>query len=119
VSSKLAHRIAARFILATSLDQAGKAVAALLAKLIQQAEIPVEARRFTKHFRELSLQGSTGWIRPKRFDDAVYLPRASQNYIQVGAVDDDGEAQFERQQHVEEVANTILQKTGIIGRRAK
>ncbi len=116
--SRLAHRVAARFVFASALDQAARDVAKGLTKLIQQAEIPVEARRFTELFRELSIQGSKGWIRPKRFYDVIFQPRSAQNYIGISS-DDDGEAQFERQQYVEEAANAILLKSGIIGRHAR
>lgn len=110
------HRVAGRYLLASALDQAGRDVAKGLVKLIREADIPVEARRFTKHFRELETAGSTGWIRPKRFDDVIFHSSPAQNFMLSGTTEDD---RFERRQQVEEVANTVLLKAGIIGRRAK
>lgn len=116
VPSKITHRVAARFILAVSLEKAGKDVAGALAKEIREAGIPVEARRFTKHYRELGHSGRQGWILPRVFDDVLHRSVAARDYVFSGATEDD---QYERWGQVEEVANAILLRTGIIGRRAK
>jgi len=110
--SRLSQRVAARYLSAMpTLSRAAQAVAKGLARVIKDADIPVEARRFTKNFRELQIEGNTGWVRPKRFDDVIFQSTSAMDYI-----GDDG---FERRMDVEGAANEVLLKTGIIGRRAK
>jgi len=112
-----ARRVAARFIQAGLLEQAANEVAALLTKLIQDADIPVEARRYTRYFWELSRQGSRGWIPARKFEEAFRIPRSAQKYI--GMSEGDPDAYDELKEYLGEAANTILLKTGIIGRRAE
>ena len=116
-----ARRVAARFIQAGLLERASKDVAALITKLIRAADIPVEARRYTRYFWELSQRGGKGWIPSKEFNDALVRPRSAMQYVYgaAGHVNDDGEAINERKEYLGEAANTILLKTGIIGRRAE
>lgn len=114
--SRSVNRVAARFIFASVLDQAGRDVAKGLSKVIKDADIPAEARRYTKHFRELEVKGNTGWVRTKKFDDVISRSTAAQNYMSAAA---EGDEKFKRQKQVEENANAALRKMGIIGRSAK
>jgi hypothetical protein len=70
------------------------------------------ARRVASRFIQAGL---------KEFNDSLVRPRSAMQYVYgaAGHVNDDGEAINERKEYLGEAANTILLKSGIIGRRAK
>ena len=109
------HKLARRYIKASTLIQAAKDVATRLKLLIQRAKVPVEARRFTHHFRELRLDsGGVGYLSERAIEKIVTETPSAKEYIFSDRSD-----RRQKQWDVENEANQLLQKWGVIGRMAR
>lgn len=101
-----------------NLQSAARAAAKMIKKVIKDADIELPVRQKATHFRMLESDHRPsvgGHLRSKWLDAAIWDTSAADYVLETG----DEEEQFDRQQEVEDAANELLLREGIIGRRAK